>query len=354
MAIELDFIKQLTTTKAVKEENIINKKHIKENYNSLIDSAFLFGKSRPDIEKLQDKIELKFTYLCLIKILEEYSDDYEADKNDIRMKANQVFDSAKSYREVLREKNKSKCRYINPYQNLLVGNSSTKLEITRGYERQLSVLSKMLDLELTKPEIDPIEIIECYSTFLLQRQSYELLKDPIEKRRIDEEILINFIPNQESLYSRVGINKLSYHHEEDNDIYKMKNRFNDTILFQRIGTLEYEKMNSSNNNYYFRDGYTLQNYRIRKEYNSFGNYDSNNNIVEEEYNIFTNLNISQLTCDPEFTSLHADILFSDLNLKESIIHNGGYIGEIIKNNNGKYDVFHDQDKLCACIDYKKY
>ena len=53
MAIELDFIKQLTTTKAVKEENIINKKHIKENYNSLIDSAFLFGKSMFKFEILQ-------------------------------------------------------------------------------------------------------------------------------------------------------------------------------------------------------------------------------------------------------------------------------------------------------------
>ena len=35
MSIELDFVKQLTTTKAVKEEaNSINKKQIKESYTT--------------------------------------------------------------------------------------------------------------------------------------------------------------------------------------------------------------------------------------------------------------------------------------------------------------------------------
>ena len=206
MSIELDFVKQLTTTKGVKEEeNIVCKRQIKESYRSLIDSAFLFGKSRPDYEKLQDKVRLKFTYLCLIKILEEFGEDYEVDKIDLRNKARQVFESSQSYKDVLREKNKSKCTYINPYQNLLLGNSSTNIEIVRGYERQLNVLIKMLDLELNKLEIDPKAIIECYATYLLQKQSYELLVNPIEKRQIDEEILINFNPNQEKLYSKIGV-----------------------------------------------------------------------------------------------------------------------------------------------------
>ena len=61
MFIELDFVKQLTTTKLIKEDKYITKNQIKESYNNLIDSAFLFGKSRPDYEKLQDKIKLKFT-----------------------------------------------------------------------------------------------------------------------------------------------------------------------------------------------------------------------------------------------------------------------------------------------------
>lgn len=105
MSIELDFVKQLTTTKAVKEEaKVIDKRHIKETYSSLIDSAFLFGKSRPEIEKLNDKIKLKFSYICLIKILEDYSDDYEVEKEDLRDKANQILQSAENYKEVLREK----------------------------------------------------------------------------------------------------------------------------------------------------------------------------------------------------------------------------------------------------------
>ena len=59
MSIELDFIKQLTTSKAVKEDaEYINKKQIKESFNSLINSPFLFGKSRIDIEKLEDDISL--------------------------------------------------------------------------------------------------------------------------------------------------------------------------------------------------------------------------------------------------------------------------------------------------------
>lgn len=354
MSIELDFVKQLTSTKAVKEEeNVICKRQIKESYNLLIDSAFLFGKSRPEYEKLQDKVRLKFTYLCLIKILEEYADDYEVDKADLRDKARQVFESSQSYKEVLREKNRSKCTYINPYQNLLLGNSSTNMEIVRGYERQLTVLSKMLDLELTKIEIDPREIIECYSTYLLQKQSYELLMDPLEKRKIDEEILINFNPNQERLYSKVGIDGLSYIPEENSDIYKMTNKFKDVIMFQKIGTLGYEKFRSSSNQNAFRDDFTLQNYRIKKQYISLNNSDLDDNAPEKEFNVFTDLNISQLTQDPEFTALHADILFSDLNMKQAELYNGGYIGEIVKNDNGKFDVYHYQDKLCACIEYKR-
>ena len=348
MSIELDFVKQLTTTKGVKEEeNIVCKRQIKESYRSLIDSAFLFGKSRPDYEKLQDKVRLKFTYLCLIKILEEFGDDYEVDKIDLRNKARQVFESSQSYKDVLREKNKSKCTYINPYQNLLLGNSSTNIEIVRGYERQLNVLIKMLDLELNKLEIDPKAIIECYATYLLQKQSYELLVNPIEKRQIDEEILINFNPNQEKLYSKIGVGELSYIPEENSDIYKMTNKFNDIIMFQKIGTLGYET-----NTHTIRDDVTLQHYRIRKQYKSLVDVEYKNNIPEEEFSIFTDLNISKLTQDPEFTALHADILFSDLNLRQAVLHNGGYIGEIVKNENGKFDVYHYQDKLCACIEYK--
>ena len=350
MSIELDFVKQLTTTKAVKdEENVVCKRQIKESYRSLIDSAFLFGKSRPDYEKLQDKVRLKFTYLCLIKILEEFSDDYEVDKIDLRDKARQVFESSQSYKEILREKNKSKCKYINPYQNLLLGNSSTNMEIVRGYERQLLVLIKMLDLELNKLEIDPKAIIECYATYLLQKQSYEILISPIDKRQIDEEILINFEPNQEKLYSRIGIDELSYIPEENGDIYKMTNKFNDIIMFQKIGTLGYETGRHT-----LRDDVTLQHYRIRKQYKSLVDSEYENNIPEEEFRVFTDLNISKLTQDPEFTALHADILFSDLNLRQAEVHNGGYIGEVVKNENGKFDIYHYQDKLCACIEYKNH
>lgn len=352
MSIELDFVKQLTTTKAVKEDGkVINKRHIKETYTSLIDSAFLFGKSRPEIEKLNDKIKLKFSYICLIKILEDYSDDYEVEKEDLRDKANQILQSAENYKEVLREKNKSKCSYINPYQNLLLGNAATQMEIARGYIRQLEVISKIFEAQLTKMIMDPREIIETFSTYLLQKQSYETLTNPIEKRKIDEEILINFESNRSELYSKVGINGISYAPEEDTDIYKMTNRFNDVIMFQKIGTLGYEKFKGRNK---YRDSYTLQHYRIRKEYKSMEDLKYNNEILEKEFHVFTNLNISELTSNPDFTSLHADILFSDINLTEAEKHNGGYIGEIVKNNNGKFDVYYSQDKLCACIEYKKH
>lgn len=345
MSIELDYVKQLTTTKAVKEEaNLVNKKQIKETYNSLINSEFLFGKNRSEFEKLEDKIKLKFSYLCLIKILEDYSDDYEVDKQDLRDKARQVFESAKSYKEVLREKNKSKCKYINPYQNLLLGNSANKIDIIRGYERQLTVISKTLDIEIPKKDIDPKQIIETYSTYLLQEQSFAILTNPIEKRYIDEEILINFEPNQQNLYYTGEVGDLSYIPEKNANIYKMTNRFNDVIMFQKIGTLGYGKS--------FKDTYTLQNYRIKKEYISIAQ--TSEDIPEREYNIFTCLNISQLTSDSEFTALHADILFSDLNLSQAEKHNGGYIGEIVKNENGKFDVYHYQDKLCACKEYEKH
>lgn len=355
MSIELDFVKQLTATKAVKEEaNLINKKQIKESYNTLINSAFLFGKSRHEYEKLEDKIKLEFSYLCLLKILEDYSDDYEVEKTDLREKAREVLKCSETYKEVLREKNKKKCSYINPYQNLLLGNSATHVEIIRGYERQLSVISKMLDLELNKIEIDPKEIIESFATYLLQKQSFEILFNPITKRETDEEILINFEPNQEKIYSKVGIDDLSYIPERNSNIYKMTNRFNDVIMFQKIGTLGYEKFKTREGKTTFRDNYTLQNYRIKKEYKSFIDMEYDKDIPQKEFNIFTDLNISKLTSDSEFTAMHADILFSDLNLEQAVIHNGGYIGEIIQNENGKFDVYHYQDKLCACKEYEKH
>lgn len=355
MSIELDFIKQLTTTKAVKQgAEVVNKKHIKETYNSLINSAFLFGKSRPEIEKLEDKIKLKFAYICLIKILEDYSDDFEVEKLDLRDKANQILQSAESYKEVLREKNKSKCSYINPYQNLLLGNSATQIEIARGYIRQLEVISKILDIQLTKMIMDPREIIETFSTYLLQNQSYEMLENPISKRKIDEEILINFEPNKSDLYSSVGIEGISYASEENNNIYKMVNRFNDIIMFQKVGTLGYEKFKQKNGRNSYRDNYTLQHYRVKKQYQSMDDFKYNNEVPEKEFSIFTDLNLAELTSNPDFTSLHADILFSDLNLNEAEKYNGGYVGEIVQNDNGKFDVYHYQDKLCACIEYRKY
>ena len=66
-------------------------------------------------------------------------------------------------------------------------------------------------------------------------QSFQILLNPVEKRQIDEEILINFNPNQERLYTRTGIEELSYIPEKNGNIYKMTNRFNDVILFQKIG-----------------------------------------------------------------------------------------------------------------------
>ena len=64
MSIELDFVKQLTTTKAVKEEaKVIDKRHIKETYNSLIDSAFLFGKSRAGERRKSVWRQLQYTHI---------------------------------------------------------------------------------------------------------------------------------------------------------------------------------------------------------------------------------------------------------------------------------------------------
>lgn len=340
MTEKMGFIEELTNN----DKEVINKREIKKEYKELMNSEILFRKNRVQFERLQDRIKLKFSYLCLIKILEDYNDEYEVDKKDLIDKSEQVFASAISYKEVLREKNKSKCTYINPYQNLLLGNSANKINIIRGYERQLTVVSKMLDLELTKNEIDPKEIIESYATYLLQNQSFEVLLDPIEKRRIDEEILIQFNPNQEKLYVQDEVKDLMYYEEKDNDIYKMNNRFNDVILFQKIGTLQYGKS--------FENKFVLQNYRIRKEYVSIAK--SENEIPEREYNIFTYLDLDKLTNDSEFTALHADILFSDLNLEEAKKHNAGYIGEIVQGVNGKFDVHHYKDRICACKEYKRY
>ena len=136
MSIELDFIKQLTTTKGVKEEaELINKKQIKESFNNLMNSPFLFGKNRLDIEKLEDKIKITYAYLSLIICLEEYSEEYEIKKDELRNMAKQILESSNKFKENLREKNKLKCSYINPYRNLLVANGSSNLEILSKWDK---------------------------------------------------------------------------------------------------------------------------------------------------------------------------------------------------------------------------
>lgn len=351
MSIELDFIKQLTTTKGVKEEaELINKKQIKESFNNLMNSPFLFGKNRLDIEKLEDKIKITYAYLSLIICLEEYSEEYEIKKDELRNMAKQILESSNKFKENLREKNKLKCSYINPYRNLLVANGSSNLEILRGYERQLNVIGKIFDSELTKTSIDPHELIETYSTFLLQKESFEILNDKHKKRRIDEEILLNFNPNCSDLYYKNTVGELAYFPSDDDNIYEMKNKFGDLILFQKMGTLGYGIARRDRSGFSYKDSTTLHNYKIVKKYNSL-----TENFADEpdsrEFNIFSCLNISKLTSDSDYTSLHADILFSDYNLEEASIHNGGYVGDIICESNGKYDVYHYPEKLCACIEY---
>ena len=125
-------------------------------------------------------------------------------------------------------------------------------------------------------------------------------------------------------------------------------------MFQKIGTLGYEKFKQKGGRNTYRDDYTLQHYRVKKEYRSLIDLEYDKDIPEKEFTIFTDLNIAELTSDPDFTALHADILFSDLNLTEAEKYNGGYTGEIIQNDNGKFDVYHYQDKLCACIEYEKH
>ena len=351
MSIELDFIKQLTTNKAVKEEaDYINRRQIKESFNTIINSPFLFGKSRMDVEKLEDRIKITYSYLCLIICLEDYSDDYEIKKEELRDMARQILESSTKYKEVLREKNKLKCTYINPYRNLLIATGATSLEILRGYERQLNVVYKILESLTTKTNIDPEELIETYSTYLLQNQSYETLNDKYKKRRIDEEILLNFNPNCEELYFENAVGQLAYFPSDDDNIYEMKNKFGDLILFQKIGTLGYGIARRDRTGFSYKDSTTLNNYKLVKKYNSL-NDDYSKDAESREFTVFTDLNISKLTSDSDYTSLHADILFSDYNLEEASIHNGGYIGDIVIETNGKYDVYHYPEKLCACIEY---
>lgn len=351
MSLELDFIKQLTTTKAVGEEaDFITKRQIKDSFNTLINSPFLFGKSRMDVEKLEDKIKITYSYLCLIICLEDVSEDYEESKEELRDKAKQILDSSVKYKEVLREKNKTKCSYINPYRNLLVATGATSLEILRGYERQLNVILKIFESLLTKTNIDPRELIETYSTFLLQNQSFEVLNDKKQKRRVDEEILLSFNPNCSDMYFENAVGQLAYFPSDDDNVYEMKNKFGDLILFQKIGTLGYGIARRDRTGFSYKDSTTLNNYKLVKRYNSLTetySEDPENN----EFNIFTDLNISKLTADSDYTSLHADILFSDYNLEEAIIHNGGYVGDIVCETNGKYDVYHYPEKVCACIEY---
>ena len=76
----------------------------------------------------------------------------------------------------------------------------------------------------------------------------------------------------------------------------------------------------------------------------------NGTIPEKQFDVFTYLNINQMSLDEKFTAAHADILFSDVNLENAVLHNGGYIGEL-EYEDKEIQIFHELDKLCACRKY---
>lgn len=338
MGKSIDYFKQIA------RGNIVTEDILKKRYNEF--SNFIYKLKASDVDRIQELIQIKFDYLVPSKFLEGYTaglsyqeleDDYIKTKEKVLMKKKEFNDKAKIRNES-----------VNPYRNLSVPQNAENYKINTSYGLQITNLKKELEKEEEKTFKDLDKIISLYAYYLLFKEAREILLDKKMRRKSDEEISLGFNSNQEDYFSKNMVSNVKFIPISGKSIsYEIKNRYGDIISFEHMGSLEYGQFGKKRP--LFQDKETLQKYSIHKKYNSLPNDDGT--IPEKDFTIYTYLNINQMSIDEEFTSVHSNILFSDVNMEEAIIHNGGYIGEV-EYSNGKILVTHVKDKLCACKEYE--
>lgn len=340
MSAYIDYFKQIA-----RGENL-SKDIISKRYREFLN--FIYKLKATNEERIKELIQLRFDYLVTLKIIEGSS--RSLDFNKVKDEYNKICILVTEKKKELNNMARLKYEKVNPYRNLNIPKNADNYKINSSYNLQIENLNKIFEKEEIKFNIDLDNVISIYAYYLLYTEARELLLDKEKRRYIDEEISLGFNPNQEISNSNVLVSNLKYIHCTENKIsYKMKNKYGDIIFFEHIGNLQFGQFGKKHP--LFQDKTTLQNYNIHKIYNNHKNKDGTN--IERDFNIFTYLNINQMSLDENFTRAHANLLFSDVNLEEAIKHNGGYVGEVEYDDEGKVTIVHESDKLSACIEYSK-
>lgn len=333
----IDYFKQIA------RGDVVTKDVLEKRYNEFLN--FINKLKSSDMDRTIELIKLRFDFLVTSKLLENHNSglSYESLKKEY----DKIVLLAQSRKLEFNDKAKIRNESTNPYRNLSVPQNADIVRINNSYLAQIENLEKYLEREENKLYKDLDNIIELYAYFLLYSDARDILLDKDKRRTIDEDISLGFNPNKEDLYTEdIYISGLKFIPNKKNRVsYEMRNKYGDLVIFENTGRLEYGQFGRKNP--LFKDKGTLQKYKIRKIYND------NSSLSEREFEVYTFLNINQMSLDEEFTSMHSNILFSDVNLEQAIIHNGGYIGEVKYDDNGKIVIEHEADKLCACKEYEK-
>ena len=339
MSTFIDYFKQIA------RGDKLSKDIVEKRYREFLN--FIYKLKSTDEERIRELIKLRFDYLVTYKIIQGNTN--LTNYNDVKIEYDKICILVNQKKVELNNMARLKYERVNPYRNLSVPQNADKYRINTSYTLQIENLNKGLEKEEKNYNKDLENIISLYAYYLLYTEAREILLDENKRRYIDEEISLGFNPNQESSNSNVLVSNLKYTSCEKNKIsYKMKNKYGDIIIFEHIGNLEFGQFGKRHP--LFQDRTTLQNYHIHKIYNS---KNVENNLLEKDFNIFTYLNINQMSIDEDFTKAHANLLFSDVNLEEAIEHNGGYVGEVEYDDEGKVIIVHENDKLSACIEFAK-
>ncbi len=336
MSTYIDYFKQIARGENV-TENILEKR-----YNEFLN--FIYKSKASEIERIQELIQLRFDFLITKKILSNNNTLY-MNYEEIKKKYDQIKMLVLKRKEEINNKMKFGNEKINPYKNLNISTDTREFEVKILYEAKIREIENKLEEE-NKLNNDLNDIIKIYSLYLLYIDSKNILLDKKLRRQTDEEISLGYDINLEQK-GNVQITNLKYNAITNKSIaYELKNKYGDLIRFEHIGYLEYTQFGKKYP--IFKDRETLQRFTLHKVYNSMKN--ENGTIPEKQFDVFTYLNINQMSLDEKFTAAHADILFSDVNLENAVLHNGGYIGEL-EYEDKEIKIFHELDKLCACRKY---
>lgn len=373
--------------------NLIALQEIKDKYYRLEQEL---SKERitgmPERDYLENLVSLKFSYINLIlAIRQEYQ--LQNKNEDEKLEKENVILIAKEYENTAKNKAKGKAlkHKGSEYRKLDALKLATIDEIRKKYKIQLNAINHKLSLEISD-DLNGYESTtntDMQALYFFIAEAYQNLSNPEYKLSYDENMFLNFKPDQSSKFIQGDISEIIYipqiieKNQEKVHAIILTNYQKDQIIAIKTGELGFGKYRKDGKSTYI-DADSLDEYAIIKKYANpelaairKEKTKEPESITEwsegadgEVFTIYTKLNVKLLTnplVDPKYIAYHANALFSNTNMLEAIQKNGGYIGQVVykqnggvfdyapqvKIENGEYCVRHDLDKLCLAKQFQQ-